>query len=106
MDWKVIFLLALLIAGGVGYYLWGKVEQAPPEATLPGYTNALKNDEAKAQAAAASMNLQAVQEAVRKYHEAKGSFPAALQDVAPEFIDHVPGGLQYDPATGTVSVAQ
>ena len=106
MDWKVIFLVALLIVGGVGYYLWGKVEQAPPEATLPGYTNALKNDEIKAQAAAATANIGIVQEAVHKYHSMKGSLPATLQDLVPEYIDHIPGGLQYDAATGTVSVAQ
>lgn len=106
MDWKAIFFLALLIAGGVGYYLWNKVEQAPPEATLPGYTNALKNDEAKAQAVAAGANLDLVRTAVEKYKSMKGGNPATLQDLVPEYIDHIPGGIGYDPASGSVSVIQ
>ena len=106
MGWKAIFLLALLVAGAIGYYLWEKVEQAPPEATLPGYTNALKNDEIKAQAAAAGAQLDVVKSGVEKYHSDKGSFPAALQDLVPNYIDHIPGGITYDPATGNVSVAQ
>ena len=105
MNGKVIFL-ALLLLGGLGYYLWGKVEQAPKEATLPGYTNALKADEQKAKAAAATANLASVQEAVNKYHAEKGVYPSSLQDLAPAFIDHIPEGLQYDASTGAVSVAQ
>lgn len=105
MGWKSVFLIALLIAGAVGYYLWGKVEQAPPEATLPGYTNALKNDELKAQSMAAGANIENVKGAVEKYRNDKGALPASLQDLVPNYLDHVPGGLQYDPATGTVGVA-
>ncbi len=105
MGWKAIFVIAMAIAGAIGYYLWGKVEQAPPEDTLPGYTNALKNDELKAQAAAGAANLQTVQEAVNKYRGMKGSNPSTLQDLVPDYLDHVPGGLQYDSSTGTVSVA-
>ncbi len=106
MGWKSVFLIALLIAGAVGYYLWGKVGQAPPEATLPGYTHALKNDELKAQSMAAGANIENVKDAVEKYRNDKGSLPASLQDLVPDYLDHVPGGLQYDPATGTVGVAQ
>ena len=105
MNGKVIFL-ALLLLGGVGYYLWGAIEKAPKEATLPGYTKALQDDERKARIAAATANLASVQEAVNKYHAEKGSWPASLQDTAPTYIDHIPGGLEYDPATGSVSVAQ
>ena len=106
MGNKLILLLALLALGGLGYYLWGKVGEAPKEATLPGYTNALKADEQKAKAAAATANLGAVQEAVNKYHAEKGVYPSALQDLAPAYLDHVPEGLQYDASTGAVSVAQ
>ncbi len=105
MGWKTIFFVAMLIAGAIGYYLWGKVEQAPPEDTLPGYTNALKNDLQKAQAVAGTENLRQVQEAVHKYRGDKGSNPSTLQDLVPDYLDHVPGGLQYDSSTGTVSVA-
>jgi Tfp pilus assembly protein PilE len=105
MNGKVIFL-ALLLLGGLGYYLWGKIGEAPKEATLPGYTNALKADEQKAKAAAATANLGAVQEAINKYHAEKGTYPSSLQDLAPTYIDHIPDGLQYDANTGAVSVAQ
>jgi len=106
MGWKTVFVLALLIVGAVGYYLWGVIQEAPKEATLPGYTNALKNDELKAQAAAATSNVQTVQEAVNKYRTMKNSNPSSLQDLVPEYLDHIPGGLQYDSSTGTVSAAQ
>lgn len=105
MGWKSIFFLALLIAGGIGYYLWGKIQEAPKEATLPGYTNALRNDELKAQAVAGQANVENVQGAVNKYRSLKGTAPASLQDLVPEFLDHIPGGLQYDASTGTVSAA-
>jgi hypothetical protein len=105
MGWKTLFFLALLIAGGIGYFLWGKVEQAPPAATLPGYVNALKNDELKAQSVAAGANLEGVRSAVEKYKADRGSLPSSLQDLVPQYLDHVPGGLQYDPATGNVSAA-
>lgn len=106
MGWKTVFIVALLIVGAIGYFLWGKVQEAPPEATLPGYTNALKNDELKAQTAASTANVLTVQEAVNKYREMKNSNPSSLQDLVPEYLDHIPGGLQYDASTGTVSPIQ
>jgi hypothetical protein len=106
MSWKAVFLLALFVVGAIGYFLWGKIEQAPPEATLPGYTNALKNDELKAQAAVAGAQLEGVKSAVEKYRSDKGSLPPTLQDLVPNYIDHIPGGITYDPSSGNVSVAQ
>ncbi len=103
---KLFFLLLLLVLGGVGYYLWTTMEAAPPEATLPGYANALRNDEHRAQVAASGMNTENVQAAVEKYKNMKGSLPGSLQDLVPDYIDHIPGGLQYDSATGKVSPAQ
>jgi len=43
---------------------------------------------------------------VEKYKGDKGTLPASLQDLVPNYIDHIPGGLQYDPGTGKVTVAQ
>ena len=106
MNMKLTLLLIVLVGGGVGYYLWNQVPDTPKEATLPGYTKALQDDERKAKAAAATANIGSVQEAVNKYHAEKDAWPASLQDVAPTYIDHIPGGLQYDPATGIVSVSQ
>ena len=106
MGWKFTLFVALLVVGGIGYYLWGIIKEAPKEATLPGYVNTLQKDVQKAQAAAALANLDVVKGAVEKYRSEKGSFPASLQDLVPAYMDHVPGGLQYDPATGNVSVPQ
>jgi len=103
---KLIFVVVVLVVGGVGYYLWNQTPDTPKDATLDGYAHSLQNDEAKARAAVATSNIQTVQEAVRKYQTMKGSLPPTLQALAPEYIDHIPGGLQYDPATGTVTVAQ
>jgi hypothetical protein len=106
MSGKLILLLVVLVVGGGGYYLMNQAPAVPKDATLDGYAHSLQNDEAKARAAAATMNIQAVEEAVRKYRTMKGSNPATLQDLVPEYIDHIPGGFQYDASTGTVSVAQ
>jgi hypothetical protein len=103
---KLIWLLVLLAVGGGGYYLWHQIPDTPKSQTFTGYTQNLQNDVVKAQAAASSMNTTSVQEAVKKYKVDKGSLPASLQDLVPDFLDHVPGGLQYDPTTGTVSAAQ
>lgn len=103
---KLILFVVILVVGGVGYYLWNQTPDTPKDATLDGYAHSLQNDEAKARAAAATANIETVQEAVRKYQAMKGSLPATLQNLVPEYIDHIPGGLQYDPATGTVSVVQ
>jgi len=102
MD-KLFILLVIVVVGGIGYYLWTVVESAPKEATLPGYANALQRDEQRAQAVAGHANIEIVQQAVNSYKSQKGAPPATLQDLVPDFIDHIPGGVQYDPATGTVS---
>jgi hypothetical protein len=106
MSWKFILIVVVLIGGGIGYYVWNQVPETPKQETLGGYVHSLQADEQKAQAAVAATNLGNIQSAVNRYRTAKGTSPASLQDLVPEFIDHVPGGLQYDPATGTVSVAQ
>jgi len=102
MD-KLFILLVILVLGGIGYYLWDTMQKAPKEATLPGYVNTLHNDELKAQAVAGHANVEIVQQAVNSYKNQKGTAPAALQDLVPDFIDHIPGGVQYDASTGTVS---
>ena len=106
MSWKFILVLVVLIGGGVGYYLWTQVPETPKDATLTGYTQGLKNAEDKAAAVAAGANVENVRAAVEKFKSMKGSNPPALQDLVPEYIDHIPGGVQYDPATGTVSPVQ
>ena len=106
MGWKFIILVAVLIVGGIGYYLWNQTPDVPKEATLDGYAHSLQRDEQKAQAAASTANLDVLRVAIEKYRSMKGSNPSSLQDLVPEYIDHIPGGVQYDPASGTVSPVQ
>ncbi|HET9870126.1 MAG TPA: hypothetical protein VFR02_06505 [bacterium] len=102
---KLILFAVVLAAGAVGYLLWSTKPEAPPQPTQPGYVQGLQLSEQHAEAAAAGANLDNVRSALEKYRSLKGSNPASLQDLVPDFLDHVPGGLQYDPATGTVSAA-
>jgi len=106
MTWKIIFLIVAAVGGAVGYYLWKQVPETPKDQTLSGYTQNLQRSEQKAKEAVSTANLQDVQGAVEKYKTDKGAFPPTLQDLVPQYLDHVPGGFQYDPATGAVSVAQ
>jgi hypothetical protein len=106
MGWKFTFFVALLVVGGIGWYLWGVIKTAPKEATLPGYVDTLQRQEQKAHAVANMANLEMVKSAVEKYRGERGSLPPSLQDLVPLFMDHVPGGVVYDPTTGIVSAAQ
>jgi hypothetical protein len=100
---KVIWVLIILAVAGGAYYFWNQIPDTPKEATLSGYTNTLHNQEMKAQAVASSTNVTSVQQAVNTYKANKGVVPPSLQDLVPDYMDHVPGGLQYDASTGTVS---
>jgi hypothetical protein len=106
MSWKIVFILAIAIAGWVGWYIWKLVPDTPPSQTLPGYTRGLQRSLTKAEMVGSKANVLIVQEAVNKYRAMKGNNPATLQDMVPEIVDHIPGGVTYDPATGTVSPAQ
>jgi len=106
MSWKFILVVVILVVGGVGYYIWNQTPDVPKEATLDGYAHSLQRDEQKAQSVASSTNVQLVKEALEKYKSMKGANPASLQDLVPDYIDHIPGGVQYDPASGTVSPVQ
>jgi hypothetical protein len=106
MNPKLFWLLLLVLLGGVGYYIWSQIPDTPKDQTLGGYAENLHADEQRAQAVASSVNHSSVDEAIRKYKSDKGNLPASLQDLIPDYLDHVPGGLQYDSSTGTVSPAQ
>ena len=103
---KVIWVVVILAIAGVSYYVWNQIPDTPKSQTLGGYVHTLQNDEMKAKAVASTMNHNSVDDAVRKYKADKGAYPASLQDLVPDYLDHVPGGVQYDPATGAVSGAQ
>jgi hypothetical protein len=106
MSWKIIFILAIALAGWVGWFIWKQVPETPKSQTLSGYTSGLKSSLEKAETVGSKANVLIVQEAVNKYRAMKGNSPATLQELVPEIIDHIPGGVTYDPATGMVSPAQ
>jgi hypothetical protein len=102
---KLILFAVVLAAGSIGYLLWNTKPDTPPQQTLTGYTQGLQSSEQKAEAVASGANVENVRMAVEKYKNEKGASPASLQDLVPNYLDHVPGGVQYDPATGVVSAA-
>ena len=102
---KLILFAVVLAAGSLGYLLWNTKPDTPPQQTLTGYTQGLQSSEQKAEAVASGANVENVRMAVEKYKSEKGAPPASLQDLVPSYLDHVPGGVQYDPATGAVSAA-
>jgi len=106
MSFKFILAVVVLVGGAIGYYLWTQVPETPKAATLTGYTQGLKMAEEKAQAVGSLSNVQNVQDAIEKYKAMKGSNPETLQDLVPDYIDHIPGGVTYDPAAGKASAAQ
>jgi hypothetical protein len=103
---KLFWLLVLVALGWGAYYFWNQIPDTPKNQTLGGYVDTLQRDEAKAKVAASNVNVTIVQQAINKYKADKGNLPASLQDLAPDYLDHIPGGVQYDPSTGAVSPAQ
>lgn len=102
---KIILFAVVLACGSVVFLLWNTKPETPKDQTFTGYTQGLQSSEQKAQAVVATSNLEDMRQAVEKYKTDKGSLPASLQDLVPNYLDHVPGGVQYDPATGQVSAS-
>lgn len=102
---KLILFAVLLAGASVGYLLWTSQTTTPAPSAFTNYTQGLQDSEQKAQAAASGANLDNVRSAVEKYKSEKGGWPSTLRDLVPDYLDHVPDGLQYDPATGSVSAA-
>ena len=61
---------------------------------------ALFQNQKKAREAACAMNLDAIASACKRHAAEKGGFPAALEDLAPAFLDPVP----ICPAGGTYTL--
>jgi len=104
MSWKFILVVVLLVGGGVGYYLFNQEPPKPPEPDP--MTERLHRYQDKAQVAVSADRVKDVQAAIERYKVSKEANPPSLQDLVPQYLDHVPGGLQYDPATGIVSAGQ
>jgi type VI protein secretion system component VasK len=102
---KFIVVVALLIGGGIFYYLWNKEPGNRKDTSLDKYMDRTIAAEQKASAVLSADRLRSVQSAVDRYRVDHGSPPAALQDLVPQYLAHVPGGLEYDPVSGTVGAA-
>jgi hypothetical protein len=103
---KLLLLLVVMAAGAGGYYVWNMAPPTPQDGTLSGYTQRVVTSEQKAKVVVSESNLKDVQDAIEKYKTDKGILPGSLQDLVPTFLDHVPSGVGYDPASGAVSVSQ
>jgi hypothetical protein len=103
MNWKFIFVVVLLVVGGVGFYLFNQEPPKPPEPDP--MTERLHRYQDKAQVAVSADRVADVQAAIERYKVSKEANPTSLEDLVPHYLDHVPAGLQYDPASGVVSAA-
>jgi len=109
---KFFFYIALLV--GVAYgakWLWeqNKDTLAGKMTTDMAGGQLIKGQEVinKAKGLVAGASVDAVQQVVNTYKAETGSWPASLQDLLSRGkLTDLPGGLSYDPATGTVSSSQ
>ena len=109
---KFLFFIALLF--GVAYgakYMWdqnkdtvfGKFTKDAAGGQL------IKGQEVinKAKGLVANQSVDAVQQVVNAYKAETGRWPDSLQELLTSGkLTDIPGGLSYDPATGTVSGSQ
>lgn len=104
MKEKIIGLGVIIVLLFVGAK-WLKTWDMDKDDTLPGYTTGLQRSRLKAVTAVEASNLQALTDAVWKFKADQERFPASLQELVDAgFIDRVPRGFDYDPATGRVSL--
>jgi len=102
---KIIGLavLAALVYFGVK---WLKDWNPPQEQTPSGYTKTLQREEQRAVSVTRASQVQGLTDAVWKFKALKERLPNSLRElVEAGLVDHVPAGFNYDPATGTVTVA-
>jgi hypothetical protein len=101
-------LLILAIFGGIaygGYTMMNVLFEGGKGAMNPA-VQLTKGQEAvnAARRAMGKDVVDSVQRAVNAFHDTEGRFPTSLQElVDKKYIETVPGGVTYDPATGTVS---
>jgi len=103
---KKLLLLALL--AGLGYGGWMFMDYFTGGGKGPmNPATQLKSGQAAVDAArraASKETVEFVQRAVNGFRDAEGRFPSGLSElVEKKYLDAVPAGVTYDPATGTVS---
>lgn len=101
---KKILFFGVLAAASYGIYR-SLETYATPVATAP--ATQLKEGKAAedmARRVTGQATVESVQRAVNGFRDANGRFPSSLQELVDKgLLESVPGGVTYDPATGTVS---
>jgi competence protein ComGC len=101
---KAFGLIALLAAMAIAAWLMiGAGTNEPTAGTPQNAQNLIQ----KADQAVEVADLSSLRSVIETYKAAKeGKLPASLEQLKEEgYIDRVPGGVTYDPATGAVSPA-
>lgn len=102
---KFLFVIFLAAAAYGGYYLITLATKGDGKSQgAEGYVANLQRAEDKARAAVSLDNLANVKSAVERFQGEKGHLPGSLQEcVEAGYLEKVPQGLSYDPATGNVT---
>jgi hypothetical protein len=107
-------LLFLIVVGGAcyGIYRWledysgGVLDKAAKEAGGGALTRGRELAD-RAAGKIAGANVEMVKQAVSRFKEVNGRNPSSLEETVDKgFLESVPQGVSYDPATGEVTAAQ
>ena len=97
------FVLMGLLALGVIFYFKACVKSGPIEGFSEPVTK-MEEGKKSAEAKAATADMQEYQNAVDRFRATEDRFPYSFQELKDKnYIESVPGDLNYDPATGVVS---
>ena len=100
---KAIGILSLMIALGIGAYI--TLNQQKSSGAAPG-DNTAKRTISKAKRIQAKAMLVTVSSAIRTFEAQNERLPESLDELESEgFLDRIPQGLDYDPESGEVSLA-
>jgi hypothetical protein len=101
------YISLLLVLGICGYLMVGNGSTGPNATSELGQAAAAKGEEDRARAAMAVAQVPVLKTAVLQFQSAKGRWPASLDELKQAgFIQDVPAGVSYDPATGAVNGVQ
>jgi len=103
---KILLVLVVAALGYGAYYLMNSAMKDAPKVGMDGYAGNLKRAEDRAKDVMHQDNVANAHNAIERFHGEKDRYPATLQEaVDAGYLEHVPQGVVYDPATGAVSAA-
>jgi len=104
---KAFGLISLLLVLGIcGYLMVGNGSTGPNATSELGQAAAAKGEETRARNAMALAKIPELKGALLSFQTAKGRWPASLDELKETgFIQEIPAGVTYDPATGSVAGA-